>query len=720
MESQSGRRPLSEADSAAILAGFGVPMVESERAADAEGAVAAAERIGYPVVLKGLGERLTHKTERGLVHLDLGGAADVRRAAGAIADAAGDDLEGFLVQPRLRGTRELVAGLFRDPVFGPVILFGLGGVFTEALGDTVLRLAPLSEADAAEMLDEVRARRLLGAFRGEAPADRGALTDTLVALSRLALDRPDVAEVDVNPLLVDASGRVRAVDALVVLGADEPARPNRPRIAPADLGAIFYPRSVAFVGASSGLGKWGQALPANLLAGGFPGRVHLVSPKGGTLFGRPVHRSVAELPEPVDLAVVTVPADKVLPLVPELRAKGIRRAVVITSGFAETGPEGRALEERLTAAAREAGLVFLGPNTMGLCTPPAGVFLTGVHVRPRPGTTALVSQSGNLGAQLLGFAEQQNLGIRAFGGSGNEAMASIEDFLEAFEVDDLTRTVVLYVESVKDGRRFFESARRVSRKKPVVVLKGGRTAEGGRAAASHTGALASDVRVFEAACRQAGVVLAEQPVDLLDASAAFSSLPLPAGRRVAVMTLGGGWGVVASDLCAEHGLTVEPLSTAVTAELDRLLPPYWSRANPVDLVGENDPALPIAALEALASWEGCDAVLNLGILGRTGWAENLAASTAAADPAFRGDVEGRALVAGMAAFEARYVAHAVTLMERHGKPILGVAMSSRPTQRTLYDVEGARYKGVFFDSPERAVKALARMCDYRRFLDRSG
>ncbi|MBI5018278.1 MAG: acetate--CoA ligase family protein [Deltaproteobacteria bacterium] len=718
MDQVGDRRPLSEAASKRLLASFGIPVVEEAVAADAEEAASLAERFGYPVVLKALGARLAHKTERGLVKLALADAGAVARAAVEIRERAGDDLEGFLVQPLLTGRREFVAGLFRDPVFGPVVMFGLGGVFTEALADTTFRLAPLSRADADEMLDGARCAPLLGAFRGEAPADRDALAAALLGLSRLALERPDVAEVDVNPLLVDSEGRVAAVDALVVLR--EPSEPGagRPRIAPEEVRALFCPRSVAFIGASAGLGKWGQVLPANLLAGGFPGPVYLVNAKGGILFGRPVYRSVADVPGPVDLAVITVPAEKVLALFPDLRGKGVRHAVVITSGFGETGPEGREREASLLAAARESGVVLLGPNTMGLCNPPAGVFLTGVHVRPRPGTTALVSQSGNLGVQLLTFAERQGLGIRAFAGSGNEAMVSVEDLLEALGEDDLTRTVVLYVESIKDGPRFFELARHVGRRKPVVVLKGGRTGAGAAAAASHTGAMASDLHVFEGACRQAGVILVEQPTDLLDASAAFSSVPLPEGRRVAILTLGGGWGVVASDLCAEHGLTVPELSAEVVRRLDRLLPSYWSLANPVDLVGENDPDLPIAALEELARWEGCDAVLNLGIQGRTGWLDTLLAATAAVDAAFRAEGSAAERLAAAEILEARYVAHTARLMDRYGKPILGVGMASGPPQPTLRDVEGSAHKGVFFDSPERAVKALARLCDYRQFLSR--
>ena len=208
--------------------------------------------------------------------------------------------------------------------------------------------------------------------------------------------------------------------------------------------------------------------------------------------------------------------------------------------------------------------------------------------------------------QLMAFAEKQNIGIRGFCGSGNEAMITIEDYLDAFETDSLTRTVLLYVESIKNGRRFFESACRVGKKKPIVLLKGGQSKAGNRAASSHTGALTSDSKVFNAVCRQAGIIKVEQSMDLLDLAASFSSLPLPKGNRVAIMTLGGGWGVVTADLCSEYGLKVPELSPEIVKRLDELLPNYWSRSNPIDMVGENDNRLPMIVIQELLKWDGCD------------------------------------------------------------------------------------------------------------------
>ena len=708
---QARRRLLTEAEAKALLSRYDVPVVSEIVAGNEAEAVDAAGRTGYPVVLKGLGARLAHKTERGLVRLGLKTPEDVVLAARAVSEAAGSDLEGFLLQPFLAGKREFVAGLFRDPQFGAVVMFGLGGIFTEALGDAAFRLAPIGEREAGDMLDSLAGVRLLGPFRGEQAADRDALIRTLMGLSRLAADCPEIAEVDVNPLLVGPDGRVTAVDALVVLGHGASPRAARPPVPPLAIRRLFYPRSVAFVGASGGFRKWGHMLYTNLVAGGYRGRAYLVNPRGGTIAGQPVYRSLSEIPDPVDLAVVTIPADKVPFLIPEMQAKSVPNMLLITSGFSETGPEGRRREERLVQAAREAGILILGPNTMGICNPHAAFFCCHSHVRPRPGTTALVAQSGNLGVQLLAFAEQEGIGIRAFGGSGNEAMITIEDFLEGFEVDDLTGMVVLYIESVKDGRRFFEAARRVGLRKPVVVLKGGRTEAGNKAAASHTGALASDRRVFEAACQQAGVVLVETSMDLLDLSAAFSSLPLPRGNRVAVMSLGGGWAVVTSDLCMENGLVLPPLAPEIVDRIDRILPPYWNRSNPVDLVGEFDLFIPLAIAEELLRWDGCDALIHLGILGRGSSVAKVIDSILVADPdmdrAFLADLPGIT-----ASFEADYQERMARLMEQYGKPVVGVYLLADETSRTVTDVAGSPYKGVAYLTPERAVRALAKMSAY--------
>ncbi|MCG6910146.1 MAG: acetate--CoA ligase family protein [Deltaproteobacteria bacterium] len=712
------QRALSEYDAKRLLAACGIPVVDEKAVFSPDEAAQAASGMGYPVVLKGLGSRLMHKTEKGLVRLDLKSEADVRDAAVKVAADAGDDLEGFLVQPFVAGKREWVAGMFRDRQFGPVIMFGAGGIFTEALSDVAFRLAPLSEQDAATILDEIKTRALLDAFRGEEKADRRLLIKTLTGLSNLAVKYPQIAEIDINPLVTRPDGSVVAVDALVVLGDDAESPTKKPAVVPELIRPIFYPRSIAFVGASAQLGKWGHTLVVNTISSGYQGDIFLVNPKGGKIAGRDVYKTVMDIEKKVDLAVITIPAAGVMGLLPDLQAKGITSVLLITSGFGETDAEGKALEKKLAAAAQKAGIQILGPNTMGICNPHIQLNCTSLPVKPRPGSTTLISQSGNLGTQFLAFAEQQGIGIRGFCGSGNEAMTTIEDLLETLEDDSLTRTVMLYIESVKDGRRFFESARRVGMQKPIVLMKGGQSAAGTKAASSHTGALSTDRRIFDAVCRQAGIVKVEHSMDLLDLAAGFSSLPLPKGNRVAVMTLGGGWGVVTADLCNAYGLEVPDLSADIIRTIDQWLPPYWSRANPIDLVGEPDGDLPIDIIETLLKWEGCDAVINLGIMGRRHLIGHYMDAVMAADPSY--DKEFLlGIKNALEEEEKSYVQKIVDLMERHRKPVVGVSLMTDEKDKTIYMAAKSDFKGVFFTTPERAVKTLSKMYRYDQFT-RSG
>lgn len=715
---------LYEDDAKIVLKHAGIPVVPEIRIPVSEttiqDAMDGAVKLGFPqkaVVVKAMGKTLTHKSDRGLVHTHLSNEGLLKVACQNTIESAGEDLEALLIQPMVQGKRELVAGMFRDPQFGPVIMFGLGGVYTEALQDVVFRLAPLTPWDMDEMISSFSAKSLLGHFRGEHQVNKSQLYRILSALSDLALTYPQIQEIDINPLIITPEGELTAVDALIITGKRENKVNHRPLVDKIQLASLFHPKTVAFVGASSTIGKWGHMLPSNTLSGSFKGKAFLVNPKGGTILGQTVYKSLDEIPVNIDLVVMTLPAHLVLEQIPQLQNKGAKGMLLITSGFSEVGPEGKVLEEKVVSAAADAGIVVLGPNTMGICNPHIGFDCNASHAHPIPGSTALVCQSGNLGTQLLAFATQQDLGIRGFAGSGNEAMTTIEDYLEMFEVDDKTGVVVLYIESVKEGRRFFESATRLSKKKPVIVLSGGRTEIGTKAASSHTGAMASNAKVTASMLRQAGVIEVSQPMDLLDLSAVFSSLPLPKGSRVAIMTLGGGWGVVTADLCEENGLVLPELSTEVIAHLNTLLPDYWSHGNPVDIVGERDPKIPKETLEALLKWEGCDAVIHLGIHGRRLLVEKMGEAMAKVDPNHT-EEHTRFMKEYLANEETAYVEHVIRLTEQYEKPVLGVSLTTDPSSRSIYRVDGCRYDGIFFPSPERAVKALAGMCRYSRWLNR--
>ncbi len=709
---ESASPSMTEDETKKIFKLFHIPIVEERRETEEEGVLAACREIGFPVVLKGIGRTILHKTESGLVRVGLGNEDAVRHALGQMNESGAGKLEAFLVQPVVSGKREFMAGMFQDPQFGPVIVFGLGGITTEVLKDIVLKIAPLTHADMEDMFAQLSSRALLEDFRGERAVHRDAIKKILQGLSDMALMFPDIREVDINPLIIQPDGSPVAVDGLIVLEKAREPEQIPQNIDLKKLAACYYPKSIAFIGASATPGKWGHMLLTNTLSRQYKGQVYLVNPKGGKIAGRQVFKSVIEIEGDVELAVITVPAHRVLDLIPDLKAKGIKGILLITSGFREVGLEGAVLEAELVKAAADAGILVLGPNTMGICNPHIDFYCCAAHAYPLPGSTALVSQSGNMGTQLLAFAEQQDIGIRAFSGSGNEAMVTIEDYMEVFEIDDLTKTVVLYIESVKHGKRFFKSAVRVSRQKPVVVLKGGRTENGRKAAASHTGAMASNTRVFDAACRQAGIIQVDQPMELLDLSAVFSSLPLPRGNRVAIMTLGGGWGVITTDLCTERGLVVPELPRDIIERLNRILPPFWSHANPVDIVGEGDPNIPKTCLEELLKWDGCDAVIHLGIHGKRVLVNNMIDSVLRTDPDID-PAQAAFFKESILQFEEEYTQYVVKMTQKYEKPVLGVSLLTDAISRTLYRVDGYEYKSVFFPSPERAVKALWGMCRYQ-------
>jgi len=484
------------------------------------------------------------------------------------------------------------------------------------------------------------------------------------------------------------------------------------------LDTLFHPRSVAVVGASSGIRKWGYLILCNILAGGYTGAVYPINPKERNICGLPCFRSLRDIPGPLDLVLITTPAHTAPDVLKECTEKKVGGVVLISSGFSETDDRGRRLEGEIVDLCQEHELPLIGPNTMGIISTHSDLYATGAHARPRKGSIAFVSQSGNLGVQLMHWAMDQGIGISLFIGSGNEGSLNSTDLLEYLESDPATRTIIMYLEGIRDGRRFLQVARRVSREKPIIALNGGRTDSGKMAAASHTGSMAGSTRVFDAACRQAGVLLARKPSELLDLSMGFSSLPLTPGNRVGIVSLGGGWGVVTCDACREAGLEIPPLPEHIINKIDRHLPPFWSRANPVDLVGTLDMQAPIVAVEELIKSDRIDAVICLGIIGRKKLAQLQMDSTRRMNP----DVTGRMIDDAMGAisnYEVKFAEHLLRLMEAYNKPIVGVSLA--PTgEGSQFQLEGGKYSGVFFPTPESAVNVLAQMALRRQYLNRLG
>lgn len=351
-----------------------------------------------------------------------------------------------------------------------------------------------------------------------------------------------------------------------------------------NLDGLLFPRSVAVVGASATPGKIGHALFSNVAS--FPGPVYGVNPKYTELLGRPVVPSVKDLPEPVDLVVIVVPADDVVKVLKECGERGIRNAVVITAGFKECGAEGARREQELVRIAREQGITVLGPNVLGLISTRAGLNATFAPRGALAGEIAFMSQSGAFCTSVLDWAWKERLGFSHFVSLGNKAMLNESHFLQAFARDPETKVIVAYLEGIKDGPEFMRIARMVTREKPVVILKAGRAEAGARAVSSHTGTMAGSDHAYDAAFRQCGVIRARTVEELFDYAYAFTRQPLPKGKRMGIVTNAGGAGVMATDAAEWEGLEVAHLSEATVQALAERMPPAAAIYNPVDILGD--------------------------------------------------------------------------------------------------------------------------------------
>lgn len=356
---------------------------------------------------------------------------------------------------------------------------------------------------------------------------------------------------------------------------------------PHALDPIFSPRAVAVVGASRRRDSIGFSILHNLVRGHFNGAIYPVNPKADVVHSFKCYPAVSSIPDEIDLAVIVVPRDFVLPAVEDSLKKGVRGLVVITAGFGETGEEGARLEREICRRIRAKGARMIGPNCMGVINTDADVSLDATFAptaERRRGSIGFVSQSGALGVAILNVADSLGIGLTQFASMGNKADVSGNDVLEYWEDDDETKIVAMYLESFGNPRRFTEIAKRIGRKKPILIVKSGRTAEGARAASSHTGALAGADLTVSTFLEHCGVIRASSIEELFDTARALECCPLPAGGRVAILTNAGGPAIMATDACVNLGLTMAELSEETRRELRSFLPPEASTANPVDMI----------------------------------------------------------------------------------------------------------------------------------------
>ncbi|MBU2603611.1 MAG: acetate--CoA ligase family protein [Actinobacteria bacterium] len=712
----AGHTSLDESAAKALFASYGISVTPGTVVRDLAEALAAAHSLGYPVVMKGMVRDVLHKTDAGLVVLDVDDDEAVRSAFHSLQRRGEAALEGVLVEKMLPRGREFVVGMSRDPQFGPVVMFGVGGVLTEALDDVAFGVAPMDEREANELLGAFRATRLLGEFRAAPAVDRQALVGLIQSVGRMAFDHPEIGEIDVNPVLVDGTRPV-AVDALVTLQTPDQGVHKDLEAALHNLGAVFSPESVAVVGASNDPTKWGGTILTNMMSGGFPGAIYPVNPRSESIFGLPAFPSLSDLPEVPDLVVVAVPARLVPEVIEECASLGVRAVVVISSGFSEVSEEGAALERTVAETCARHGIAMIGPNCMGVMSSWSRFYATGaVIMHPETGPGSFLSQSGNMGIQLMAAAEERRGGIGKFVGIGNEALFDATDLFEYFRTDPQTGVILAYLEGFSDGRRFMESARKASVQKPVIVLRAAISDYGTKAALSHTGTMAGSARVYEAVVRQSGIISTSDPDEFLDLAFSLSYMPLPRGRRVAVVTMGGGWGVLSADEVSRTGLELAELPQEVVDEISAFLPPYWSHGNPVDLVGTMSDRAPERAVEAVVRCDAVDAVIALGIVGIGPGRQRVIETARSIQAAGGGDPALRELgeFEDFMAREAAYIRRTGELMNRYEKPIINVSFT--PVEQAVFE-SGGPYSAVVLPSPLRSVRVIAKMACYRAYLD---
>lgn len=453
------------------------------------------------------------------------------------------------------------------------------------------------------------------------------------------------------------------------------------------LTTFFNPRGVVIIGASQDPSKLGYGLARNLVQSGYQGAVHLVNPKGGTLLRQPIYPSVTETPDPVDLAVLLIPARFVPQTLQACGERGVRAAIIAAGGFRETGPEGAALEDECLRIACSFDMRLIGPNCIGLLDthlpldttflPPPG---------PMPGDVAFISHSGAICATVIDWAQSQGFGLSRLVSLGNQADVTETDVLAPVATDPHTRVLTMYLEGVSHGRRFVEQASRVTRQKPVIALKVGRFESGRRAVASHTGALAGQENAYNAAFRRAGVIRAETNEEMFDWARALAWCSLPRGRAVAVLTNAGGPGATAADALEANGMHLATLSEKIRAALKAILPPAASLNNPVDMLASASPGQYAEGLRILLDAPNVDSVLVL----------------LPPPPMFTTGAVAKAII---------------PIIHTADKPVVIAVMGERLIQEAVEHFRAARVPEYRF--PERAASALAVLAQRAEHLTRA-
>lgn len=571
---------------------FGFEAPRSSLTTSAQGAALAASEIGLPVALKIVSPDILHKTDVGGVVLNVESPDAVRQTFERIMASAKSaypeaSIEGVEVQEMVNGGVEVIIGLLDDAQFGPVIMFGLGGVFTEVLGDVSFRVLPIEHGDAFQMIHEIQGHQILKGYRGQPPVSEQMLADLLMRANRLGVNMGGKFEsVDFNPILV-WEDQHRVLDFKVIWHSQ--AKPS-PRVIPPNtrhLENFFRADSVALIGASATPGKIGNAVLDSLLEYEYPGKVFPINPGRDEIMGAKTYPALEAIPEQVDLVVVTIDLRLVPDVIKVCASKGIHNLVVISGGGKELGGERTELEAEIRRLARAHDVRVVGPNCIGVFDGQTRLDtffqVQERMVRPKAGPVAVLTQSGTIGAAFL--EDVVATGVSKFVSYGNRTDVDEADLLAYLADDPETNLVAMYVEGIEDGRKFLNTAREVTKKKPVVVFKVGRTERAARASISHTGFFGGSYSVVQGAFKQAGIIAVDSYEELVATAKALAMQPAARGPRVAMISNGAGTMVQGIDLLKTYDLEIPELSPETLRKLADVYPPFYVVQNPIDVTG---------------------------------------------------------------------------------------------------------------------------------------
>ena len=580
------RRMLSEPEGYRLLADYGIPVPEFFIARTRKDVAESAGHAGYPLVMKVISPQVIHKSDAGGVITGIMSADEAEHAFDMIEkNLTSFDpsavFSGVIIEQQKQKGLEILIGGRKDPTFGKIITVGMGGTLVELIRDVSIRVLPVGPEDISAMLLELQAYPLISGYRNEPAHDKEALVAMIDSVAQLFTKRDDVVEFDLNPVFLYEKGAC-VVDARFYV-TDDAVPPDVSQKIPMPPG-ILNAKSIAVIGASPDSNKVGYAVLRNLLA--FPGKLFPVNPKHSKILGRIVYPTLTSIPDPVDIAVIVVPARLVPEIIKEAGKKGIPLVIIISSGFRESGKAGVQLEEQVLAIARQYGIRIVGPNCLGVMLPHQGINTTFDPISPKSGRIAFISQSGAIISTIVDWSLPEEIGFSAVISIGNQADLSFEDFLLYAGDDPFTRAIILYIEEVQQGKRFMEIAREITLKKPVVAIKSGSSSIGQMTAASHTGSLSGSSEVYLAAFWQSGIIPVRSMREAFQTAELLSSEGYPKGIRAIVISNAGGFAVLASDYAERFGIEIVEFPPAIIQELDAILPPDWNRRNPIDMVGD--------------------------------------------------------------------------------------------------------------------------------------